>query len=136
VVGYGSGAFRCVVLVGRYAIKLPRPKWWQLGRQCNRWEREMWSHWRPKFNLWEGMLCPILFADRFGLVVVMRRARTPVEPKDFMALERPYPDTTGEPKRENFGWLDGRVVEVDYGLAHDAIISERRAYYAKHARRA
>ena len=74
--------------------------------------------------------------DRRLLVVAMRRARTPVEPKDFMALERPYPDTTGEPKRENFGWLDGRVVEVDYGLAHDAIISERRAYYAKHARRA
>ena len=94
----------------------------------------MWTYWRPRFPQWEGRLCPILYADRFGLVVVMRRARVPVDPAEFMALEPPYPDTTGEPKPENFGWLDDQIVEVDYGLPDAAMTDERRAYYAKHAK--
>jgi hypothetical protein len=37
--------------------------------RCNRWERDVWRVWRPKFK-WSN-LRPIWFADRFGLVVVM-----------------------------------------------------------------
>jgi hypothetical protein len=129
------GDFRCVVLISRYAIKLPRPKWWRFGRRCNRWEREMWQVWRPRFPQWGGLLCPILFADRFGLIVLMRRACTPIAQHDFMPLdERPFPDTTTEVKSENLGWLDGHVVEIDYALADQNTIDEQRAYYTKHAR--
>jgi hypothetical protein len=128
------GSFRCVVLVWRYAIKLPRPRAWRAGMCSNRWEREMWQHWRPIFDEWEGRLCPVLFADRRGLVVVMRRAKQPVNVADahewLMAI--PWPNTTGEPSLENAGWLNGRLVEVDYGLSDQELVEQRRAYYEDH----
>jgi hypothetical protein len=97
----------------------------------------MWQRWRPAFAPdWDGRLCPILFADQRGLMVVMRRASQPVTPTDFrtwMAHETPWPDTASEPKPDNLGWLDGRIVELDYGIPLDHLVAQRRKYLESHA---
>jgi len=88
----------------------------------------MWRHWRRRFK-WT-CLCPILFADRFGIVVVMRRAEQPVSLDEIEAVAEPlYPDITCEWKPQDCGRLRGRVVALDYGLPDEASITERRQYY-------
>lgn len=125
------GSFRRVVLIRGYAIKFPRPRYFTLGMQCNRWEREMWQRWRPIFG-WES-LCPILFADPLGLFVVMERARQPVSLQTIIDADPDdYPDTTAEVKEENYGFLqDGRLVAIDYGIAGSDMVRDRRAYYSQ-----
>lgn len=76
----------------------------------------MWRVWRPKFK-WEN-LCPIIFADPLGLVVVIARARESVSLEDMIAADTDeHPDINVEyDKLESWGWLTDRVVAVDYGL--------------------
>lgn len=89
----------------------------------------MWYRWRLVFG-WKT-LCPILFADPFGLIVIMRRARQPISLQEIRDADPDYyPDTTAEVKEENFGFLDdGSIVAVDYGVAGRDMLRERRAYY-------
>ena len=61
------GVYRRVIVTGSIVWKLPRFKHFADGLRCNRWEREMWRHWRPLLQ-WET-LCPVLFGDRLGLVL-------------------------------------------------------------------
>lgn len=125
-----SGAFRRVVLLGRFAIKLPRWRNALYGIRCNRWEREMWRTWRPLFG-WQN-LCPITFADPLGLVVVMPRAHQPVS-YDEVVEATPYnfPEITAEAKPEDFGRIGDHVFALDYGLPYVDAIVERRALYGK-----
>ena len=125
-----KGVYRRVFLVGQLAIKTPRLRRLAAGLRCNRWEREMWRIWRTKFG-WPN-LCPILFADRAGLLVVMPRAEQPVTEREaHEALGDFYPDITSETKSADFGRVGYRVVVLDYGLPDRDAVSERRAYYAK-----
>lgn len=130
-----SGVFRRVILVGRFAIKIPHWRNAFSGLRCNRWEREMWFTWRPIFG-WQN-LCPIRFADPLGLVVVIPRATQPVTFEDVVAATPDYyPDITSEMKAVDFGWVEGRVLALDYGLPYADAVRERRAYYVEHESRA
>ena len=71
------------------------------------------------------MLCPVLWCSRPGFVSIMRRAITPVtkgaldERKGVAWLEWDYagPSDDGLPfewKPSDWGYLDDRVVAVDY----------------------
>ena len=94
----------------------------------------MWRVWRPLFG-WEN-LCPIIFADPLGLVVVMPRASQPVSFDDVKAgYGNYYPDITAETKPEDFGSINGRIVALDYGLFDADHVRTRRAYYAERAAR-
>lgn len=122
------GAFRRVFLVGDLALKFPRCLGIASGLRCNRWEREMWNTWRPAFG-WEN-LCPVLFADPFGLLVIMPRAEQPVTFEDVVAATPDYyPDTTTETKPADFGRVANNVVALDYGLPDADMVAARRAYY-------
>ena len=122
------GDFRRVFLIGSFALKTPRLRRLAAGLRCNRWEREMWQVWRAKFG-WPN-LCPILFADWAGLLVVMPRADQPVTEREaHEALGDHYPDITSESKRADFGRVGYRVVVLDYGLPDANAVRERRAYY-------
>lgn len=65
-------------------------------------------------------LCPVLFAFPGGFLIVMRRAR-PLTRSEFDSLdlerwiEKEAYTIPAEPKMDSFGWLDGRLVAVDYG---------------------
>jgi hypothetical protein len=129
-----AGAYRRVRFTRRFAIKFPRASNFAKGMRCNRWEREMWQKWRPRFPHFAHQLCPIKFADPFGCVVVMARADRPVtlEEIDAAGYDNDYPDIHVEfGKIENWGKLDGRIVAVDYGLPDADMVRERRAYLAR-----
>jgi hypothetical protein len=115
-----------VLLVGRLAIKVPCIKresvltrWGQVrqGRNCNRAERAAWI--AQKFP----HLCPILWADRFGWIVVMQRA-SPMSADDFDSWfhsdEWPHiygEETPYELSEKDAGRLpSGRPVMIDYGM--------------------
>ena len=87
----------------------------------------MWQKWRKVFA-WSS-LCPVLFADPAGLVVVMRRASQPVTQAEVDSLPDYYPGITAEPKVEDYGRLINAVVAVDYGLPYADAVNKRRAYY-------
>lgn len=125
-----AGVFRRVILIGNYAIKIPRLRNALSGMRCNRWEREMWCTWRPIFG-WEN-LCPITFADPVGLVVVMPRATQPVTFDEVVAATPDYyPDITSETKPADFGRVNSRILALDYGLPYADAVRERRAYYVE-----
>jgi hypothetical protein len=87
----------------------------------------MWSVWRPFFK-W-GTLCPVLFCDPLGLLLVMARAEQPVTLAEIQGLPDAYPGTTAEPKPDDHGRFKGRVVAVDYGLPRD-LVQKQRDYYS------
>ena len=95
----------------------------------------MWRIWRPTFG-WEN-LCPVLFADPFGLWVIMPRAHQPVtESEAFETFSVDYwPGIDAESKIENFGRLGDRVLVLDYGLPGSDDVSHRRAYFQNHPAR-
>ncbi|MDP3740344.1 MAG: hypothetical protein Q8R02_23355 [Hyphomonadaceae bacterium] len=112
-----QGITREVILIGRYAIKVPRIVYgWRMflcGLLANMQEREFARAGWPE-------LCPVTFSIPGGWLVVMRRARplTPAEWSDF----RPYDFCNlddrvipAEAKYDSFGVLDGSIVAVDYG---------------------
>ena len=87
----------------------------------------MWLHWRPRFQ-WKT-LCPVIYSDPLGLLIVMPRATQPVPQQKVDALPDYYPDITAETKHEDFGMLGGTIVALDYGLPFKDAVRERRTYY-------
>lgn len=124
LVNLRRGATRTVLLTKRYAFKVPRLYPWswilfKLGFHCNRHERKHAQSRHPK-------LCPVLFADRFGLLVIMPRCAPakPLQPwKDTASqamcpVEYAYWQSQGLPFDNynfNFGYLGDRLVALDYG---------------------
>ncbi len=87
----------------------------------------MWRVWRPLFD-WRR-LCPVLFGDPAGLILVMPLAEQPVTQAEIDSLPDPYPSITAVYKVEDYGRYAGRIVAVDYGLWHrDDVIKERANY--------
>lgn len=86
------------------------------GLNANRYEREKWKASR------DACLCPILFSDVIGIIVVMPYA-CPLTEEEFEKLELEHimkragtlwGARYGDFKRENYGMLDDRAVKVDY----------------------
>jgi hypothetical protein len=125
-----SGVYRRVIIIGNIALKFPKLCNVLSGMRCNRWEGEMCKVWRPEYG-WEN-LCPIIFADPLGVVVIMPRAQQPVTFEQVVAASPDYyPDITSETKPEDFGIVKNKVFALDYGLPDIDLVQERRAYYEK-----
>lgn len=122
-----TGGTRYVLLTKRYVFKLPRTNSWKAfvqGMLSNLTE----GQWKDYGNT---NLCPIKYSNRLGLLVVMARAREVKDLDKYKAdLERlmdeesagtdPYSlgadffEYDAAPK--NFGYLNGRLVKIDYGV--------------------
>ncbi len=126
-----KGDFRRVFIIGGLAVKVARLRNFSRGLRCNRWEREMASKWQPRFQ-WET-LCPIKFADCLGLIVIMPAAGAVASEDEMQELDDAYTKEfsiiTSEGKPDDYRWLNGRLVVVDYGLACAADVREQRAKY-------
>ena len=91
-VSFAMGATRAVILVGRWAVKLPRPTSWRLflsGLLANMQEREFARTGWPE-------LCPVLFSLPGGWLVVMPRAEPLTDGEwellDIMGTREKWPD--------------------------------------------
>jgi hypothetical protein len=88
----------------------------------------MWCDWRPRFG-WRS-LCPIIFADRRGFVVIMPLAgEAATQEEADEAYPHEFHEITSEGKPDDFRWLGGRIVVVDYGLTSESAAIEQRTYY-------
>jgi hypothetical protein len=117
-----NGITRIVILIGRWAIKVPCVRYsgqrWRCflrGLLANMQERDVAATGWPE-------LCPVLFAVPGGLLIVMRRASAMSNTEwdafrydNFITLDGGRTLLPVENKPDSFGWLDGRVVAVDYG---------------------
>jgi len=110
------GCTRTVLLIGNFAFKFPSVFEWRLfllGLLANMQERLFWTMCSDK-------LCPVVWSIPCGLLVVMRRAKELTEDEwaefdvESWLKDGDYP-VPAEPKIDSFGWLDGRIVAVDYG---------------------
>lgn len=113
-----QGVTREVILVGRWAVKLPKLIYgWQkflCGLLANMQEASFSKAGWPE-------LCPVVFAIPGGWLLVMKRAQ-PLSAEQWQAFDaRSFvegnPDYVipAETKQDSFGTLDGRVVAIDYG---------------------
>lgn len=120
-VEFNSGQSRLVMLIGKYAIKLPRfSRLYRIsqGRNCNKAERHAWNE-----NIYP-QLCPIVYADKYGWIVLMLRASpmSSIEFDDwFYSDDWPFIPNSESPfelKHTDAGYLppDKRRVMIDYGM--------------------
>lgn len=104
---FKRGITREVFLVGNHAVKIPSFRSWKLflyGLLCNMQE--------TTFSGYSDKLCPVIFSFPGGFVNIMPRCQ-PIEDSQLM-----FSDAEGlaiEQKMCSFGYLDGKVVAVDYG---------------------
>jgi hypothetical protein len=107
------------VTVGWLAFKFGRGK---SGMRRDRHEADLYRRSTPRRR---SMLCPVLWCSRPAFVSIMRRATTPVtkgaldERKGVAWLEWDYAGPTDDAlpfewKPSDWGYLDGRIVAVDY----------------------
>lgn len=90
----------------------------------------MWLKWRLHFN-WES-LCPVLFADCFGIVLIMPRADEANRDAIDATIDRDgecHPQPTTEFTPEGYGRIGDHIVCFDYGLADADMVRERRDYF-------
>lgn len=106
------GMTRTVYLLGPYAFKTPSLRnglpGWIGGMLGNLQERALsrWNH---------HSLCPVLFADPFGLVVVMPRAEILSDDEFSRVAHRIPRECFAERKPSSWGYVAGMLVAVDYG---------------------
>lgn len=115
-----KGSTRCVWLVGKYAIKIPRLCTWRNflnGLLANMTEREF-DCIAPELH------AKVYYADRLGLLLIMQRAdyTCPYGVNDFV---RPSLDAflhecdnrglPHERKYNDIGFIDGKPVLIDFG---------------------
>jgi hypothetical protein len=124
------GVTREVFLTKKYAIKIPKVKYkWRhflLGLLANMQEVEF-----SKMN--DERICPIKFYIPGGWLLIMPRCE-PISEKEFSELDLSifWPDTSEdyhpdntcervkynvpvENKSDSFGYLNGKIVAIDYG---------------------
>ena len=141
IVHSNAGVTRDTFLIGELAFKLPKLtggwKCFLQGLLANMQERA--------FAGYSNKLCPVYYANQFGLLVIMQRAEiitqtdfenimltcTPADKQHFSdkeGLRLLYRDTSrfmmkdsqgnilpGEFKRDSFGRINGELVLVDFG---------------------
>lgn len=103
-----AGRNRLVLLTRRYAIKIPSLRSWRdfLFGLLNNQNEAATSR--------EPGHCPVLFSCPGGWLIVMPRARI-LSDAEFAELDHAALPPRPERKPDSFGWLDGRLVAVDYG---------------------
>lgn len=124
------GITRTVILTKRYAVKVPSLRGGSIGGTRGRLQGFAWGvlanhaefQWHS-YEPWSGKVAPVLRSWLGGLVQVYPRCEPFVAtPEQEMAMfERTWLPMTldpdpGDHKADNYGWLDGRIVRIDYDL--------------------
>lgn len=117
------GTTRTVLVIGPFVIKFARSR---RGSRCNRYEADCYN--RQTDHHRRELLCPVLWCSQNGWTLVARAA-TParVEEQDLIIARiqdwdyhpNDLEDPPFEPKIVDWGWLDGRLVALDYAVDID-----------------
>jgi hypothetical protein len=113
------GISRTVLLVGRYAVKVPSLRGHCVGGVRGRMagfaygllHNQSEATWHT-FEGWDGKVAPVLHSWLGGLVNVYPRCGPPPEDAVLFELD-PCP---GDIKLDNYGVLNGVLVRVDYSM--------------------
>ena len=121
-----GGCFRRVFLFWGLAVKVPQTYSWRnflTGLLTNMSERRIWRTWPAEMR---KRLCPILFSDPLGFIVVMPRLRLlsseelghafPTRKAFNKAVSSRECTIPVERKADSWGWLNGAVVAIDYHI--------------------
>ncbi len=113
------GTTRTVILIHKYAIKIPilNYTWKRLlqGMVANLQEQEIY-----RMDIHDNKLCPVLFG-LLGLFIVMPRCQSLSNPLDkeeydsFVKCQYSTLKYVVEHKMDSFGMLETKMVAVDYG---------------------
>lgn len=111
-----KGCYRSVILIGKYAIKIPTFTEWRLflhGLLSNIKEKKLWKYTH------DIQLCPVLWSCPGGFLNIAERV-IEVTRDEWQEIPREYllKISMGFPveqKPESFGWMNGRLVILDYG---------------------
>ena len=115
-----TGYSRAVFALGAFVVKVPRLATWErflYGLLGNMQETYLGQFEWPE-------LCPVLFALPGGFAVVMRRAQVCTDAdwpgedacKEIISnANRADRCVPAELKPDSWGWLNGRLVAIDYG---------------------
>lgn len=114
-----TGISRTVILVGRWAIKVPSARGHMPGGPRGRLagfchgilHNQSEAEW-SSFEDWQGRVAPVLHSWLFGLINVYPRCLP--APADAELFEMDI--DPGDIKRDNYGLLNGRLVRVDYSM--------------------
>lgn len=121
------GVTRLVWCCGKRAWKIPNPlNGWHnfiIGLNANLCESANWyafSTTEPDQLEYIGreLLCPVTFTSWGGWLLGMRRVERELTESERDALDlNPWRklDLHGDDKATNYGWLNGRIVKLDYG---------------------
>jgi hypothetical protein len=117
---FHNGAYRNVILIGSYAIKVPRlVSTWAFihGQLSNMHEAFVWSinkNWEP----YNTLMCPVKFSLPFGLAVIMKRTTGSVKDVESIVGTKTFlmfREITKDTHDYNFGLINGIPVLIDYG---------------------
>jgi hypothetical protein len=118
------GTTRAVIAFGPWAFKLARAR---RGVRCNEHEADLFHRNKDKAHR-RPLLCRVLWCSRPAIILVMRRAKTPItqaQLEELKSLEtgafRKW-DYSGqgddccpfEWKPDDWGMVNGKIVAVDY----------------------
>lgn len=128
------GLTRIVIITRRYAIKLPRPAFY--GIYADGLEGLLWtlcrgilanqseaSWWADADEDTRTKLCPLLLSY-WGIINVYPRCepyivdeQTELDMFHRKSLPLDLMPDPGDSKPDNYGWLDGRLVRIDYDMS-------------------
>lgn len=106
------GITREVIILGNLIFKLPSIRSYRLfltGLLCNLQERLWWNQTK------DSRLCPVLFSDCFGLLVIMPKVVTYSENFSGKINYNNFNGLPLEQKPTNFGIYNNKYVLIDYG---------------------
>jgi hypothetical protein len=113
-----TGSMRSpVIVIGRFAVKFARN---DRGRASNLYEAKLF---RTVNATRQALLCPVLWVSPKGAVQIMQAAEPLTEMMSYEEYEEAFeawdymPGEDGcpfEPKACDWGWLEGRMVALDY----------------------
>lgn len=108
-----KGITRVVFPVGRWVIKFPRLGVGQinflLGCLGNLRERQ-----KTKWGIWGDLISPCIWCSWGGLIGIQKKVDVLTVPLSDRKYEK-FKILTSERKPGNFGYLEGKIVCIDYG---------------------
>lgn len=111
------GTNRIVVLIGKYAVKIPNfingHLLFLTGSLANYREREYCRMMKNIPDLY-NLVCPSLWCSWFGLIQIQKRAKPVIDELSDYEFSK-FDNICDDLKNENFGYYHGRLVCIDYG---------------------